>query len=138
MAIEGREFYGYLPQLYVDVTLPRWPSWQVSVVYTPIALENQGAAEHFFRHQAEAFHQLEPGVTLRHSVLPYLDVLASVRYPFILSEHRYLNYPTALVGFDYWIYRLSLGGRFGAAQFPSLESGYRLSAFSSLVVGVGL
>ena len=82
-----------------------------------------------------ALHQLEPGITYRPSIWNF-DLVASVRYPLIVATRDWLNIPTVMFGADYWVYLVSLGVRFGAAQFPSLESGQRLSPFSSVVIGI--
>jgi hypothetical protein len=136
--MEIRRFYGARPQVYLNATVPWWPRWQVTVTYTPIAFVNQGAGDNFNRHTTWTQHQIEPGILFRQWVWSSKhDLLAEVRYPLVLSASRFRNYPTILVGMDYWVYVANFGIRFGAAQFPSLESGYRFSLFASLVAGVG-
>ena len=105
--------------------------------YTPVAFVNQGAGGAFFRHETQTLHQLEPGITYRRSIWN-LDFVGTLRYPLIVASRDWLNVPTAALGSDYWAYLLSIGFRFGIAQFPSLEAGQRVSFFVSLVVGVGL
>lgn len=134
---ELRTFLGYMPQAYLGVTIPWLPAWALRLTYTPITLVNRGAGDNFFRHDTKVLHELEPGIVGRLGVRN-LDFVFDARYPLVLAEHRYANSPTLLLGTDYWLYNVSLGVRFGAAQFFSAESGFRYSAASAFLVGLGL